>query len=347
MQRLVGRTAFTVGTRQYSWEDVILAAHLWSEAAQLERRTREGIACRRRLEDRGEEVDPDEVEKAADEWRYERDLLSADDMQAWLADRDLDMEEWLDYIERSVLRTLRSADLDEVVDAYKPLSKEVDAAIYSEAVCSGRLAELADRLAGQAAIYERLAEDADAPPSSKAELTAVVKRLPAAVKRVSVTEERGELIGDVMLSYERFVDRIAAPAALDREIEAHALQWTRLDCEMVAFAGEETAREAALLVREDGLPLAEAAALARLEVSKTRYVLEDVEPGLKDRLVSTPAGELVGPVSGEDGYLLISVVDRVAPSINDASILARARDRVIRRTIQREIGRRVRWHERL
>lgn len=354
MQRLAGRTVFTAGAREYRWEDVVLAAHLWGEAAELERRTREGIACHMRLDDRGEALSETEVEGAADKWRYERDLLSADDLQDWLTERDIDMDEWLAYMHRSAVRTRWSGELDEIVNAYDVSAEEVDAVMYSEAVCSGRLGELAERLAGQAAIYDRVAEQTPAAKSfSKAERKAILGRLPARVKRQgiigvdpAVTKERADLVTDVALSFERFVDRIAAPAALEREIEAHALEWTRLDCQTVEFASEEAAREAALLVREDGMRLTQAAAIATSVVEETRYVLEEVEPPLKDRLVGALPGELIGPVSGDSGHLLVSVVDRVAPSTSDASIRERAGDRVIRRTIRREISRRVRWHER-
>lgn len=352
MQRLAGRAVFTVGAREYGWEDVALAAHLWGEAAALERQTREGIACSKRLERLGEAGPETEMEEAADAWRYERDLLSGDDLHAWLDERHLTMDDWLAYIRRTVLRTQWSAELGHITKEQKVSSQEIGSALYGEAVCSGRLAELADRLAGQAAVYEReVGESKTRRPKgcSKTELRAVLKDFPRGEGLLGarpVPTERAEFVACLWLSFDRFVDRLASPAAVDREIEAHTLDWTRLDCETVTFTGEDPAREAMLLVREDGLSLAEAAALARAPVEQHRYLLEDVAPPLRDRLVGARPGELIGSPSGDGGFLLISVVDRVEPSSRDRAIRKRAAEALVRRTVQREVGKRVRWHER-
>lgn len=356
MQRLAGRKVFKVGARDYRWEDVLLAAHLWGEMAELERRVREAIACRKHTEDVGRPLSEDELDEAADEWRYDRDLLAADDTQEWLDQHGLDADDWLEFIHRTALRARWSADLAKISKGYKVTPDEVDSVLYSEAVCSGKLGELADRLAGHAAVYDRVASENKGrkpPGCSKKELSATVKSLPRAVRQKgtmglspAATLERAEFLACVIRSFERFIDAAAAPAAISREIEAHQLEWTRLDCATLAFTAEEMAREAALLVREDRMPLASVATTAKSSLTKTQYVLDDVASPLKDRLVGAQPGELIGPLPG-DGFLLVQIVDRVEPSTKDPSIRKRARDRVVRRTIQREISKRVRWHERV
>jgi hypothetical protein len=88
--------------------------------------------------------------------------------------------------------------------------------------------------------------------------------------------------------------------------------------------------------------------MAKSTVSKGRYLLDDVGPPLKDRLVGARPGDLIAPLPGDDGeYLVVSVVARVEPSLKDREIRRRAGDRVAVRTIQREIENRVRWHERV
>ena len=354
MQRLAGRAVFTVGPREYRWEDVILAAHLWNEIERLERPTREGIACRRRLEDRGEALTETEIEGAADAWRYERDLLSADDLQEWLTARGIVMDEWLQHIDRLALRTRWSDELDDILKAYKVSAADVDAVVYVEAVCSAGLSELAETLAGQAAVHDRLGEESrTGKTSTKAARKAVLDRLPARVRRGGVigvapaaTIQRADLVADVMLSFDRFVDQIAAPAALEREIEAHVLDWTRLDCQTRRILPQEAAREAVLLVQEDGLTLTEAAKVASSVIEDARYVLEEVEPPLKDRLVGALPGELIGPLASDNGSLASPSSTASRHRRETRSISDRARDRIIRRTIRREVSRRVRWHER-
>jgi hypothetical protein len=347
MRRLKGRKVFTVGKRTFRGEDVLLAAYLWGEINALEGRIREELGCLKALEAGGGELPEAEIDAAADAWRYERDLLSADDAQTWLEERKLDTDEWLDYINRTVACALAGRK----PGAVRITAEEVDSVAYCEAVCSSLLADVGDRLAGLAAVHDRAERDGIG-KASKAELRAIVNRLPGAVKKDGIlgigrseTMVRAELIARLMLASEEFIDRIAAPAALDREIEAHALDWTRLDCETVIFPAEEVAREALLLVREDGLPLAKAAAVAKARVEKMKYLLDDVESPLKDRLVGALPGQIVGPVREQDAYVLVSVLDRVEPKSKDVQIRDRARNRVVGRTIRSEVAKRVRWHE--
>jgi hypothetical protein len=107
------------------------------------------------------------------------------------------------------------------------------------------------------------------------------------------------------------------------------------------------ASEAALLVREDGLTAAEVAARAGVPLQERVVFLEEVEPGLSDPLLSAPAGELVGPLSVEEGFVLLSVTEKVAPTLSDPSIRERLQEEVPRRALEREMRDRVQWHERL
>ena len=54
-----------------------------------------------RLEGRGEAPTDEEVEEASNRWRYDHDLISADDLESWLSARELGLDEWLGYIGRT------------------------------------------------------------------------------------------------------------------------------------------------------------------------------------------------------------------------------------------------------
>ena len=366
MHRLAGRAVFSVGAATYLWEDVLLAAHLWSEWGPLTVRATEGIACRKHLGKQDEAPADDEIDELGEAWRYERDLLSADDMQVWLSERRLEMDEWNDYIDRAAARRRCAADVARIAKAVP--AAEVDAVLYAEAMCSGILGDLAGALAARVAVHERLASEEKtgaktrsraalaARPSwcSKTALRPLMARLPRSVKQDGMLSlgaakavERAEALACVTLSFDRFVDRVAAPAAVAREVEAHPLDWTRIDADTVAFNVEETAREAALLVREDGLELAKAASVAHAAVAKAQYVIEETASPLRERLVAALPGDLIGPVATEAGFLLIAVAKRTEPSAGNAMIRDRARQQLVGRTIQREITERVQWHERV
>lgn len=351
MERIASKTVFAVGDRDYRWADVILASHLSGEYAELERRVRAGIAC---LAEGGDPPEAD-VDEASEAWRYDRDLLAADDLQQWLDDHALDTDEWFAYVSRSVAHERLASKVAAVAKKRKVADGDVAAALYAEALCSGTLGSLAERLAGEAAVFDRLeSEGGRAARCTKVELRAAIGKLPAAVRKqgspgIGPGElvSRAETLACLAIVYKRFVDTLVSPGALDRELSDHRLDWTTIVCDVASFGSEEAAREAVLLVREDNFTLAEAARLAKSTSARERYVLDDVPSSLRDRLVGARPGELVAPVTSGDEYLVLAVVDRVEPSTRDKQIRRRAAERIVVRTIQREIEKRVRWYERL
>ncbi len=341
MERLAGRKVFTAGKREYPGDDVSLAAHIWGAYAALERGVRVGLACAKHLRALGEWArEPEAEDEAADAWRYDRNLLAADDLEAWLVERNLDDDAWNQYIERAVLRSQWAGELDEIVRANRVGAAEVEATVYAEAVCSGALSQWAEELAGRAAVYERVLAGKKASPCSKADMRSVLKRVPRGAGGDP------DHVACLEIVYGRFIAGIATPDAVDREISGHVLDWTTFDCTTVLFSSGHAAREGALLVREDGLPLAEAASMAKAFVQRKRYVLEDAVPALRDRLTAASAGEVIGPLAVDGRFALIGVTKRSEPSKKQAAIRKRAEVRIIRRTIQREVGGRVAWHER-
>src|SRR5437867_2794708 len=139
---------FTVDRMAYVWEDVVIAGHVWGDWTTLEQRVRDGLACLARLDD----VDDDalgeaDVDAAACDFRYARDLVAASDLEAWLERRGVTIDAWLDFIRRSLLLRRWANDLDEIRAAYELDEDEVAEAVPCEAVCSGMAASLAERLA--------------------------------------------------------------------------------------------------------------------------------------------------------------------------------------------------------
>ena len=119
---VLARPVFSTGEQDYSWADVVAAARAWGRWDDATRPSRAG---------KGET----EVEEAGEAFRYERNLLAAEEMEAWLAHWGLNVGEW-----RSWLRG--------------------DADGWPEAVCSGALARLAHDLAARTAAAEAVGRGA-------------------------------------------------------------------------------------------------------------------------------------------------------------------------------------------
>jgi hypothetical protein len=345
VHRLAGRPIFAVGDRIVAWEDVLIAAYVWSDFAALERRVAATLAAEAAAPSAPDE---DEVDEAAERWRYDRDLISADDLESWLSERGLTEDEWLAWVQRSVV-----AERVDTARAKQPGPREIEPLLFVEAMCSGWAGDVIAKLAGRAAVVDRATSEGPVRAPAKAKVDAALGRLPNAVRKrglggLSASEcaERARwiVLGDVVC--ERFVKSASTTEALAREVGAHALEWTRLDTEMLVFGDEGAAKEAVLLVRQDGLSMADAAAAARCEVVAATWFLEDVAASLRGRLTSAQPGDLIGPVAGEGRFTVLLVTQRVVPTVDDRAVRDRALQRIERRIVGAEIDDRVRWYER-
>jgi len=270
-------------------------------------------------------LEAEEIETAANEFRYARDLVSAEEMEAWLGRWGLTAEGWMDYIRSSLLRQKWSGQLADCVAEYSPSEQEVDERIATEAVCSGTLGQWARALAGRAAIH---ASDKERPEGAE----------PANAQ---------EKLAGLEASFRRFRERTLTPEAVRAKIRSSRTDWTRLDCQRVSFPEEGMAREAALCVREDGRALAEVAGDADREIASEQVYLEDLEPGIRADFFGAKKGALLGPVKREDDFVLYLVLDKVLPSEEDAATIARAEEAILQSIVAREIDDRVKWHSRL
>jgi hypothetical protein len=307
-QEVLDRPVFAAGDQDYRWADVVAAAQHWSRWAELERRTADGLAA---LAGLPEKIGQAEVDEAMQAFRYARSLIAAEEMEAWLEHWGLRAQDWSGYLRRGIARTRAAGESASPPD---------DQDVWAEAVCSGALAELARDLAARVAA----AEAGGTRPG------------PVESDLAQMEEEHAA-----------FVQRALTPEAAAKALELRNADWVRLSYTALEFPEAAMASEAALLVREDGLTPADVAGRAGVPLQEFETFLEDVEPGLSESLLSAPAGELVGPLPVRNGFALLCVNEKVAPTLADPVIQERLQEEVPRRALEREVRNRVQWHEHL
>jgi hypothetical protein len=274
------RPVFSAGAQDYRWADVLAAARAWG---RWDEATAPSPATR------GEA----EVEEAGQAFRYERNLLAAEEMEAWLEHWGLTVAEWRTWLKG-------------------------EATGWPVAVCSGALAGLARDLAARAAAAEANGEAAGPVETD-------LRRMDEALTGL----ERQALTND----------------ARERLVVLRGADWVRVAYSALSFAQPGMAREAALCVREDGLTLAEVAERAGEELEQVSALMEEVDPALAEALLSTPAGELAGPLESAGRFTVVQVHEKIAPSLADPVIQDLLERDVPRRAVEREVRNRVRWHE--
>ena len=320
------RPVFSLGDDSFTWQDVLAHARATGTWSELEQAAREGVACELLADSDPEEADEDAIDHAAEEFRYERDLVTAAEMEAWLAERDLSAEDWMGHIRRVVLREAWRGRLEDIVAEQDPDSEAVTRALDVDLACSGNDHQLARRFAEDVAVTAALAETAaDAGTPRRTGLRAM--GLPA-----------------ILASAEEYRDRVLTDEAIAREVSAAHMDWIRLDCQALSFTSENEAREAALCLREDGINLEDLARDARIDALDVRFYLSDVEATRRALFLSARVGEAVGPLMEDDLHTLYQVTSKTLPSVEDADVAARAREAILSRQLEAEVTHRVQWH---
>ena len=347
MHTLLGQAVFTVGGQRYYWEDVVLAGLASGEWDLPERDLRYGLACLARA--RAEHVLPEneELRAAAAAFRYERDLISADEASGWLARWKVRPEDWMDYLRRALLRRRWCADVASIADRFPPSAAEIEAARHAEAVCSGTLPRLARKLAERAACTvgaEVASTELAAHDAAGDELLAAGERLGIPRHR---TRERLEVLARVERSYHAVRRRVLSARAVCGEIRAHQLEWTRAACDSIEFESEAAAREALLCVRADGQSLRDVAVAAHRTPAMRRLYLDELPQGLGDRVAGARPGDAFGPLAIDGSFVVLQLRAKILPSESDPEIIGRAEESLFSRVAQRELLPGVQWQSAL
>ena len=78
-------------------------------------------------------------------------------------------------------------------------------------------------------------------------------------------------------------------------------------------------------MRADGEPIADVARRAGVNVEEHVDWLEEVEPQLATRLLAAEKGDVVGPVTVHDRFVVAVVRTRTSPTPEDETVLERVR----------------------
>ena len=345
MRPPLAETAFAFEGRIVAVGQVVLAALRWGEWDDLERAVRTGLVCVQCAERDGASVADAELRPILIAWRRERQLLSAEDYQAWLAERGLTLEDMSAYLRRSAVGELTAAG------ACDPAA--LAAAVYPEAILDGRLRAWAQRLAQHEAARRALRARGNEMPPMPAE---EVSNLVAAAKHADVSGlgeipvERLRVWAVEVLELEQawslLVDQVAHDEPIERCLSTHRLDWQRLEWEEATFTREDVAREAGLWVSEEGMGLSAVAEQAgTVSTVEAAYGHEARE--IADMLTGKRPGELVGPVATGSGWRLVLLSERVLPSAADPQLRAQAIDELLDDALAPHLAGRVEWHARL
>src|SRR5262245_3953153 len=134
------------GTYEYTARDAIDAAIFRGELEDKWQKFLRHVAAERRADELELELDESAISAAAEEFRYRHDLITAEETEAWLANRGLTFDDFSDYFARqycvgAVREVLSSEEI-----GYTSAGPELRDLFVADSILSGELEDMTTKL---------------------------------------------------------------------------------------------------------------------------------------------------------------------------------------------------------
>jgi len=324
------------GGKEYKAPDAIDAALL---RGQLQAAWKEFL-CHVKAEKRAEELelelDDDAINEAAESFRYQHDLITAEETEQWLGARSLTLDDFSDYLARQYWHGAFDEDIEPEDVDFTSAPPELRELFTLELILSGELSRLTTQLMWRLAALAASAKEN--PEAIAAEREKFFDRTKIGAAELSDWRNRigrDEQWFDEMLATEAaYCQRCEAlldPQVRKKELAMLRIPLTRLEAEVIELESPDAAREALFCIREDGMSMEEVAAEGRYPYRRTAFLQEDVPSELQQKFLSVAVGDVLGPLARGDGFELYRITKKLEPQLDDPSVQQRIDQRLVER----------------
>jgi hypothetical protein len=322
------------GTQEYTARDAIDAAIFRGELEDKWQTFLRHVGAEERADELELELDESAISAAAEEFRYRHDLITAEETEAWLANRGLMFDDFSDYFARQYCASAIDENLSLDQIGYASAGPELRHLFVAELILSGALEDMTLKL-----MWRLAARCAGNEPTSEA--IAAEKR--KFLHRIGIEpaqlahwlEEMGrdsQWLNEMLAleaAYETHCAKLLVPEGRQRELMALRLRLTRFEIELVELESHDSAREALFCVREDGMSMEEVATEGRYPYRRADFLLEDLPSDAQQKYLSVSEGDLLEPMPHGDGFELCRIIKKVEPQLEDPSVKLRVDQRLL------------------
>jgi hypothetical protein len=338
------RVIFSRGEREFTAKEVVDCAMLrgeidplWDEFARIGE-------CDRLASEQGLEPDESAVDAAAIAFRYQHDLITAEETERWLENRGVSLGEFGEYFARKYWGRSYSGATQVPTSTYQTAAAEEKDLFLVDLILSGSLDQMAERLSYRIAAQADENSEEGAKEERGRFLTARrITDLAAWLAQFGRDEEWLNEMFTAEASYRRRVAHILTEQALQKELGPLRLNLTRFELETVEVDSKDAGAEVAACVRNDGMEMSEIAEESRYPFHSSEVLLEDVPSEQQQKFLSVKAGTLFDPIPRGDGFEVWRVKTRTEPSLQDATVRARLEKRIIDRCFNELLSKYIDW----
>jgi len=324
------------GTQEYTARDPVDAANFRGELEEKWQAFLRHVAAEGRADELELELDELAISAAAEEFRYRRDLITAEETEAWLANRGLTFDDFSDYFARQYCVGAIDEGFSPKQIGYAFAGPELRDSFVAELILSGALEDMTIKLMWRLAA--RCAGNEPNPDAIAAEERKFLHRVriePAQL--ANWLEELGrdsqwlnEMLA-IEAAYGAHCDRLLVPEARQRQLMALRLHLTRFEIELMELESHDAAKEALFCMREDGMSMEEVATEGRYPYRRADFCLEEVPADAQQKYFSGSPGDVREPTPQGDGFELCRIIKKVEPRLEDPSVKSRVDQRLLDR----------------
>jgi hypothetical protein len=316
-ESVLGRAAFEFVGEPVSWADVIEVARIRGDWDRFTRSVSANIASLLSADEGEGEPTNEEIREAKRAFRNARQLLSAEDMAAWLGQWGMSVADWEFYMRMAVAGERRVSVLGGGAGGESEPDERIADVVTVAAICSGTLERWAIDLA------ERLAVSVDAGVE------------------LDVDSLDAQALANIDQAFESFCVETRG-SGTGHELEPYILEWTRITVRGVFSESAGVIKEIVLSLSE-GETLAELADEADLPVTEEAFELGSVDVDLRNHLSGAQVGDAVGPLDRDGRYWAGVVTNRERPTLDNPEIAERIYAQMLRRRLNRVVRDRILW----
>ncbi len=343
------KVIFVCEGRSCTGRDVIDAAIFRGELEPEWKHLLHLLAAERRAEEQNLEFDDDAIDAAVEQFRYQHDLITAEETEQWLVTRGLNLGDFSGYFVRHYWGDKWDDVEAETLD-YFTAPNDTRKLLLEELILSGELDRMAERFsrrlsslcaAGAAGAEQAAIEEERAAFFDRSGLRA--EELPEWLERLGRDPQWFDDALAMEAVYQRSLSTLLSRQARERQIAALRLPLTRFEVETIELDSLDAAREALLCAREDGMSLEEVAAEGRYPYRTPEVLLEEVPEDLQQKFLSVQPGEILEPIARGDGFHLCRIVGKEEPNLDDPVVQERADQCILDRHFSDLTTRFIQW----
>ena len=326
----------TCGTQEYTPRDAIEAALFRGELDSTWKEFLRCVQAEKQADELDIDLDESAIAAAAEAFRYEHDLITAEETEAWLAARGLTLDDFSDYFTRRYCAsTVNEKVVPEEIE-YISATPNLHQLFIAELILSGELNRMTTALMFRLAA--RCAEedlDLDAIAAKKRKFFDRNKmepaQLPNWLERLGRDSEWFNEMLTMEAAFRRRCDTLLVTQARQHELMALRLHLTRFETEVIELESRDAAQEALFCVREDGMSMEEVATEGRYPYRRADFLLEDIPSDVQQRFLSVSAGDVLEPLARGEGFELCRIIKKVEPHLEDPTVKLRIGQRLLDR----------------